>query len=142
MKKLTAEELSNNYDKFVNVIKTEIDGERGERLLQFYDSVSERLVTAPASGNINYHNCFAGGYVDHVLNVVDAALKLFEVWKASGGTITYTREELVFAAINHDLGKIGDLDHDYYIPNPSEWHRKNQGKIIKLTFLLGIRVED
>lgn len=129
MKKLTAEQLSDNYEKFINIIKTEISGERSDVLISFYESISERLVTAPASGNINHHNCFAGGYVDHVLNVVEAALKLFEVWKSSGATIDYTREELVFAAINHDLGKVGDLDNDYYIPNPSEWHRKNQGKI-------------
>tara|TARA_Y100000310_G_scaffold270538_1_gene284425 strand:- start:521 stop:973 length:453 start_codon:yes stop_codon:yes gene_type:complete len=32
-------------------------------------------------------------------------------------------------AMNHDLGKVGDLENDYYVPNDSEWHRKNQGKI-------------
>ena len=41
----------------------------------------------------------------------------------------YTTEELAFSALNHDLGKIGDMNHEYYVPNPSEWHRKNQGKI-------------
>ena len=40
----------------------------------------------------------------------------------------YTEEELVFAALHHDLGKVGDLEDDYYIPNDSEWHIKNQGK--------------
>ena len=23
----------------------------------------------------------------------------------------------------------GDNENEYYVPNPSEWHRKNQGKI-------------
>ena len=31
--------------------------------------------------------------------------------------------------MHHDLGKVGDLENDYYVPNESEWHRKNQGKI-------------
>ena len=31
--------------------------------------------------------------------------------------------------MHHDLGKVGDLETDYYIPNESEWHRKNQGSI-------------
>jgi len=31
--------------------------------------------------------------------------------------------------MHHDLGKVGDLEHDYYVPNESEWHRKNQGAI-------------
>ena len=36
---------------------------------------------------------------------------------------------MIFAALHHDLGKAGDLEQDHYIPNSSEWHRKNQGKI-------------
>ena len=35
----------------------------------------------------------------------------------------------MFATIHHDLGKVGGVEEDYYIPNESDWHRKNQGKI-------------
>ena len=70
-----------------------------------------------------------GGYVEHVLHVVDFSLQLKEVWERNGATIDFTEEELIFATMRHDLGKVGDLEHDYYILNESEWHRKNQGKI-------------
>jgi len=43
-------------------------------------------------------------------------------------TDNYSVEELMFAALNHDLGKVGDLENDTYVPNESEWHVKNQGK--------------
>jgi hypothetical protein len=45
----------------------------------------------------------------------------------------YTEEELVFVALHHDLGKLGfpGKDGEVYIPNDSEWHIKNQGKIFK-----------
>ena len=33
--------------------------------------------------------------------------------------------------LHHDLGKVGDLEHDYYIPQDSDWHRKNRGEIYK-----------
>ena len=33
--------------------------------------------------------------------------------------------------MHHDLGKVGDLEEDYYIPQDSDWHRKNQGSIFK-----------
>ena len=33
--------------------------------------------------------------------------------------------------IHHDLGKVGDLQHDYYIPQDNEWRRKNMGEIFK-----------
>jgi len=48
----------------------------------------------------------------------------------AGATIDFTDEELVFAAMHHDLGKCGDeLGNEFYTPNESEWHIKNQGKI-------------
>ena len=37
----------------------------------------------------------------------------------------------MFAALHHDLGKVGDLEHDYYIPQDSDWHRKNRDEIYK-----------
>jgi len=43
----------------------------------------------------------------------------------------YTEEEVVFAALHHDLGKVGDLENDYYVPNDSKWHIENQGKYYK-----------
>jgi hypothetical protein len=48
-----------------------------------------------------------------------------------GATINFTAEELVFSAINHDLGKLGRDGQPAYIPNDSEWHVKNQGAIYK-----------
>jgi len=85
----------------------------------------------PASGTEHYHNCYPGGYVDHVLRVVEGSLAIKAVWHQFQSNINFTDEELVFAAINHDLGKIGTEEHELYIANDSEWHRKNQGKLFK-----------
>jgi hypothetical protein len=125
----TAEELLENFNQFINKIETNIKGERGQQLIQLHTDHQERIMLMPASGNINYHNCFIGGYVDHVIRVIDCAIKTHEVWKDMGATINYTVEELVFAAICHDLGKIGTEQAEQYIHNPSDWHRKNQGKL-------------
>ena len=45
--------------------------------------------------------------------------------------MTYGVEEVVFCTMHHDLGKLGNMNDDYYIPNDSEWHRINQGKMYK-----------
>tara|TARA_R110001583_G_scaffold126483_2_gene278035 strand:- start:25508 stop:26269 length:762 start_codon:yes stop_codon:yes gene_type:complete len=126
---LTAEQLQENWNKVEQIINDNFQGKRKERLLDLYSKFKERIMTAPASGIEYYHNCFPGGYLDHVLRVVDCTQKLFKLWKECGATIDYTDEELMFVALNHDLGKIGDMNNEYYIPNSSEWHRKNQGKI-------------
>jgi len=40
-----------------------------------------------------------------------------------GGSIDFTEEELVFAALFHDLGKIGDGDSPNYIPQTDKWRQ-------------------
>jgi len=46
----------------------------------------------------------------------------------------YTMEELIFVALNHDIGKMGfpGEGNETYIPNDSEWHRKNMGRMYKV----------
>jgi len=104
-----------------------------------YKHFEDRMVVAPASGKEEYHYCYAGGYVNHVLHVVETALEISKTYEKVGGTKDWTDEELIFSAMHHDLGKVGDLEHDYYIPCESEWHRKNQGSIFvhnpKLQFM-------
>jgi len=126
---LSAEQLQQNFDELIGIIEQHISNPRKEKLIKMYKDHQERLMLMPASGNINYHNCFPGGYIDHINRVVKCALELLNIWTTLGAQIDFTVEELVFAAINHDLGKMGTEQAEQYIPNPSEWHRKNQGKI-------------
>jgi uncharacterized protein YeaO (DUF488 family) len=83
----------------------------------------------PAAHKREYHNAYEGGYVAHILNVVDAALKIDQVWRDMGVKDTYTTEELVFAALNHDLGKWGDFNHEAVIPQTDEWRRNKLGEM-------------
>jgi len=86
----------------------------------------------PASHKKEYHNAFPGGYVDHVLRVVQSALKLNKVWVEMGvDTSTYTVEELVFSALNHDLGKMGDEQNESYIPQTDQWRKEKLGEDYK-----------
>ena len=86
----------------------------------------------PASHKIEYHNAFPGGYVDHVIRVVNCSLQLNKVWNMMGNDAsTYTTEELVFAALNHDLGKIGNEEHESYIPQTDQWRRDKLNEVYK-----------
>lgn len=125
----TAEELQENYKKFLSFIDQYVTGERQEKLKKLYLDHEERIMMMPASGTAHYHNCFIGGYVDHVIRVMQCALDVDELWSKHGATKDYTTEELIFSAMNHDLGKIGTEEAEQYIHNPSDWHRKNQGKL-------------
>ena len=127
--KLTAEEIQNNWIDLEETIKSYISEPRRSQLLDFYSQYAERIMMMPASYKKEYHNAFPGGYVDHILRVVDCALKLNKVWVEMGvDDSTYTKEELVFAALNHDLGKIGDEEHESYVPQTDQWRKDKLGE--------------
>ena len=119
---LSAEDISKNYQKHLKIIDTYI-GDRKVKVLDMLKHLEETYVMAPASGRSWYHNAFAGGYVDHVNRVVEYAVKQSRLYQEMGGTIDYTEEELVFAALFHDLGKIGDGDKPNYIPQTDKWRQ-------------------
>ena len=127
--KLTAEQIQDNWDKFKENIVVHISSERGSKLLDFYEKYEDRIMLMPAAHKKEYHNAFPGGYVDHVLRVIDCALKLNDIWIEMGvDNTTYTKEELVFSALNHDLGKMGDEKNESYIPQTDQWRRDKLGE--------------
>ena len=65
--KLTAEQIAQNWDELLTVIKTEFTGNRKDKLLAMYTDLEDRMSMAPASSFNHYHNAFPGGYVEHVL---------------------------------------------------------------------------
>lgn len=127
--KLTAEEIKEGWDDFIQNIETYISSPRKEKLLEFYKKYEERLILMPAAHKKEYHNSFPGGYINHVNRVVNGALQISKVWESFGCDMsTFTQEELVFSAINHDLGKMGDEDNESYIPQTDKWRKEKLGE--------------
>jgi len=131
MKKLSSEQIEANWKTLIDIINKYVGDDRKKSLLKFYDDFQERMMFAPASAKGHYHNAMPGGYVEHILHIVKFSLQIKELWEKGGATINFTDEELVFAALHHDLGKVGDLDNDYYVPQDSDWHRTNRSEIYK-----------
>jgi hypothetical protein len=134
---LEAEKIKENWDIFLDNINNYISGERKDKLIEFYTKHEDRFILMPASHKNQYHNCFPGGYVDHINRVVEAAIKIDAVWRDMGMVDTYTLEELVFAAINHDLGKFGDENHASYIEQTDQWRRDKLNE----TYMFNDRLE-
>ena len=127
---LSETDMQNNFKILMNHIEMMFDT-RSEGLLKMYSDMETQVIMAPASSREHFHNAFPGGYLDHILRVLEFSFKVFETWKACGIELDFTPEELAFVAIHHDLGKIGlPIENgDRYIWCQSDWHRKNQGKI-------------
>jgi hypothetical protein len=120
------------YNTLLNLIETTFgeNTERTSRLSRMYTNMRDRILVAPASSREYFHNCYPGGYLDHVLRVYEAATLLVPVYKTMGGAIDFTQAELTFATLHHDLGKLGDEDGPFYVEQDSDWHRR-RGELYK-----------
>ena len=103
MKKLTAEQIQDNWTKLIDTIEGFISDDRKENLLKMYDDFKDRMMFAPASAKAAFHNAMPGGYVEHILHIIQHSLELKQVWEKNGAMINFTDEELVFAAMHHDF---------------------------------------
>lgn len=122
---LNENQISDNWNKLIIFIENNFNGDRKDKLLKMYNDNADRIATSPASNKVYFHSCFVGGYVYHVLNVIEASNRMSKLWKNMyPDECSYTDEELNFVALNHDLGKIGDEKYDYYVDKESDWHRK------------------
>lgn len=134
MKEYTEKQLQDSYEKFMALVEKTFTGERLKGLKHLYseDDYGIRLITAPASGKVHFHNAYIGGYMDHIMNVYKCSIGTKKLWEAMGATIDFTDEELIFSALHHDLGKLGDLEQgEYYLPQNSDWHKQNRGEEFK-----------
>jgi hypothetical protein len=122
------QKIEENYNKFMEYVKAD---SRSAQLISMYEDYGNELMIAPASGKAHYHNTFPGGYIDHVLRVIDTTLQISSLYKKMGGTINFTKEEAIFSALHHDLGKLGNPGGaPYYLDQDSDWHRK-RGELYK-----------
>jgi hypothetical protein len=128
----TETELEENYQQLYSKVMDLCDSRRDE-LHKLYSDNYENMVLAPASSVEHYHNAFPGGYVDHVLRVMDFTINVYEMYQNSEMDISdFSVEELLFVAAHHDLGKLGfSPNKERYVWNESEWHRNNLGQLYK-----------
>ena len=132
MKELQAEQLQANYDELISYIEKYIESPRKEKLVDFYRQYEDRLILLPAAHKEGLHSAFVGGYVFHVLNVIKNAIVSFDVWGRAGSDLSkITLDNVVFCALNHDLGKMGTKDEDAVYPSQDEWRKKNMGELYK-----------
>lgn len=117
---LTEQQIQSNYDRFRSLVNENFPT-RKDQLNEMYDALEEELMFAPASSQAHFHNAFIGGYVDHVLRVYDFTSIQSKLWERCGLSLSHSEEEAKFAALHHDLGKLGVVGSPHYIVNDEKW---------------------
>lgn len=125
---LTEQDIQKNYEEFITFIGDVFSGDRKTKLLKMYseDELGLELSTAPASMCEHFHLCIPGGYNLHIMNVIKLSFASKKLFELSGANIDFTDEQMIFSAMHHDLGKLGDPSEfgGYYIPQDQDWKYK------------------
>ena len=119
-----SEIIKSNWDKLNSIVRENFESEQSNNIRLLFEHFEDRIIEAPASGRPNYHNCFPGGWIDHTLRVIETSLKMREHFVDLGVDVTAKKEDVILAAMFHDLGKLGDLNDPYYKIQTDDWRRK------------------
>jgi len=138
MKNYTEPQIKENFNSFIEFIKSHFSGDRLEKLLKLYseEEYGYRAALAPASSKEYLYKCYAGGYLDHIMCVCKSAFGVKKLWEAMGAMIDFTEEELIFSALHFSLGKLGDENGEFYLAQDNDWLIKNRSEIYKINVQL------
>jgi len=115
---LTEENLNMVINSYMDLLASIENKKLRDNCLKMMEVIGDRFFEAPASAKLTYHNCFVGGLAEHSLRVYKNLSKLCKSFQPN-----ISNDSIIVVSLFHDLGKIGSLDEDYYVPQESNWHR-------------------
>ena len=90
------------------------------------EALGERICTCPASTKKDQYGSYAGGMVEHAL---ETTVMMRTLNKSLDMKIPVS--SILKVGLLHDLGKIGDLEKEYFVEQNSDWHREKLGQLYK-----------
>lgn len=118
---------------------------RGQ-LLKVYEKFEPKFHELPAS--TKFHHSWKGGLYDHTLEVIEFAIKIFEVTNHQEKGHGFTKDDVIFISFVHDFDKLdkylknpypsGDQD---FIYNRNRTDVNDDAKIVSILSEFGIKFE-
>ena len=115
--------IQNNWATVLSLAGKIENTETKAGALELCDKLHDRLAVCPASSKTEYVGAFPGGLVFHSLNVLKIMKDMRKALELEDKVST---DSLIVLGLFHDIGKLGNEDNDYYLPQSSEYHR-NRG---------------
>jgi len=107
-----------HYEKYFSLLKKVFDSSKIE---QMFDALGERMAVCPLS-HLEEKGGKPGRMIEFSLQVAQKAKSL-------------ASKDIAMSAVKvclvHELGRIGDLEHEMYIHQDSDWHREKLGQTYK-----------
>jgi hypothetical protein len=122
MVELAFEELKTNWETYESLcLKATKHG-----MPDLLENLGVRLTTCPASPRDDQYGAYAGGLVEHALKVT-TTMRQLNATLDTGMPV----KSILKVGLLHDLGKVGDLQSDYFVEQDSSWHREKLGQFYK-----------
>ena len=112
--------IENNWETFTQVLGRLND----DNISLMLDNLGERIAACPSSMKIDQPGCHPGGLVENSLEVTSVMRSLNDALDYG-----YQIQSLIKVGLLHDIGKIGNLEKEYFLPQESEWHREKLGQM-------------
>ena len=117
-----AEKLQTNWETFSKLCGRLSD----DGINKLLETLDERLVLCPASPRENQYGAYPGGMIEHVLQVTSNMRNLAQAYN-----VDVPIASILSVGLLHDIGKVGNLEEDYFIEQDSDWHREKLGQMYK-----------
>lgn len=129
---LDEKQIQQQYEQLKHFIESYISNPRKDKIYKMIGEYEEWLLLSPSSTSKYYFGAYPGGLLLYINTTIKIALETHKMWKDSSFEPDYTTEELIFTAIFHNFGKIGDETQPYYIQETSDWYKKTYGRVYKI----------
>jgi hypothetical protein len=112
-------EILANFEKYCKIL-SKVEGERAAAIKKFLDENGDRIATAPGHDRHDRHSAAPGGMVKRALDTLKNAREIVGMRAFTETSVTL--DSLIVVCLLHDIGRIGDENGDYYLPQTSSWH--------------------
>jgi hypothetical protein len=113
---LSTQQLESNKQKFL-----ETNEKYDIFTPELLDFLGDELYIAPASPMLDMFGCYPGGLLNHLIKSCKYSIQINDLLPE---TIKQNKESIIKCVFLSQIGKVF-----LFKPNPSEWHRKNLGKM-------------
>ena len=127
--RIEAEEIHKNFEYYMKIASYIKDPVRNREVVKFIEKYGEKICLAPDTTNINYGHAYPGGLVKNCLQIFDQMHYLNKNLKQfTSLEKPVSQDSIIIVSLLHSIGKIGDMNTDYYIDQKSTWHNEKLGE--------------
>ena len=116
-----------------------------KHLLEVYNENKHKFKNCPAS--TKFHHRWAGGLYDHTLEVIEFALKIYDIMDRN--SYGFNRDDVIFVSFAHDLDKLDKYVKNFdkeskqeFIWNKNRFSTNDTAKVVKILSKFGLEVNE